>query len=228
LTKTKKAKSRTEVKTKLQSNVKPTRKVKPVSKAKPKDKWSPQSKDLRKSKTSAKRKPQKSVLEEKLETPIKVDGWLKLREQGVVLGNANQRSILLFRVCDDERVLPVWLNPAEALLAAWRANPDRTGSSHKLSREILEDVNVKISECRFSSLQAGSQFIDVLVHRRAKSYWMKARAEESMSFVCEFNPTFWVKESVLKMSQEVEVSMREFHSMPELNEERRRQGRWLF
>ncbi len=118
---------------------------------------------------------------------------------GISIDRENKSPVLILREQDSDRILPVWIGPAEAGAISVALNHMHTPRplTHDLMVTILHSLNVAITGARIIAVREGTFYaeIDLLAHGFPLT--MDCRPSDAVALALRGGAPIYVKEEVL-------------------------------
>lgn len=135
---------------------------------------------------------------------------VETRVNGLVLENKTSQNVVILRETEGERILPIWIGPAEAAAIRRILSEDSFPRplTHDLLHLIVEGLKAKITRVVISDLRENTFFASVFVERDSEVLSVDARPSDSIAVALRAKAPIYVNEELLQPppSQEAESS----------------------
>ena len=119
--------------------------------------------------------------------------------------DANAKShVVILKEKDGERVLPIWIGPAEAQAIARELAGQRFQRplTHDLLANIVEGLKAKVTRVVISELKDNTFFAQLLVDRDGEAVVIDARPSDSIAVALRCGADIFVNEKLLNVPGE--------------------------
>lgn len=125
---------------------------------------------------------------------------VEARVHGLVVEHKTQQNVVILREADGQRILPIWIGPAEA--AAIRRlladEPFPRPLTHDLLQTMVEGLKAKITRVVISELRENTFYAHVILERDAEVVSVDARPSDAIAVALRAKAPLWVNESLLQ------------------------------
>jgi len=118
-------------------------------------------------------------------------------------GESPPRHVVVLREADGDRVLPIWIGPAEARHLAFATVGETTQRpmTYALMRSLLDAAGVRISDVRVTSLADHVFIAAILVNGPTGEATVDARPSDAINIALETSAPIYVSNQVLDLFQ---------------------------
>ena len=116
------------------------------------------------------------------------------------LDRTTNTPVVILREKDGERVLPIWIGPAEASAIAMELQglkPPRP-MTHDLLKQIIVGLGAGVDKVVISSLKDKTYFAELLLVRDGQIYQVDARPSDSIALALRLNAPIFTDASLLE------------------------------
>ena len=108
---------------------------------------------------------------------------VEARVHGLVFDQKQQQHVVVLREAEGERVLPIWIGPAEALaiqrLLSGQAFPRPL--THDLFALVLEGLHARVTRVTIAEMREGTFFATLVIERENSVLSVDARPSDSIA-----------------------------------------------
>ncbi|HET7225733.1 MAG TPA: bifunctional nuclease family protein [Candidatus Eisenbacteria bacterium] len=125
---------------------------------------------------------------------------IETRVNGLILEHKTQQNIVILREVDGDRILPIWIGPAEAqaIRRILSEEPFPRPLTHDLLYLIVEGLKAKIARVVIADLRENTFFASVFVERDAEVLSIDARPSDSIAVALRARAPIYVNEKLLQ------------------------------
>ena len=125
---------------------------------------------------------------------------VEARVHGLVFEQKQQQHVVVLREAEGERVLPIWIGPAEALaiqrLLTGQAFPRPL--THDLFALVLEGLHARVSRVTIAEMHEGTFFATLVIERENNVLSVDARPSDSIAIALRTQAPLFVNEELLQ------------------------------
>jgi bifunctional DNase/RNase len=129
---------------------------------------------------------------------------VEARVQGLVFDQKQQQHVVLLHEAEGERVLPIWIGPAEALaiqrLLSGQAFPRPL--THDLFALVLEGLHARVTRVTIAEMREGTFFATIVIERDSSVLSVDARPSDSIAVALRTGAPLFVNEELLQAPPE--------------------------
>ncbi len=129
---------------------------------------------------------------------------VEARVQGLVFDQKQQQHVVLLREAGGERVLPIWIGPAEAL-AIQRLLSGQTFPrplTHDLFAVVLEGLHARVTRVTIVEMREATFFATIVIEREKSVLSVDARPSDSVAIALRTQAPLFVNEELLQSPPE--------------------------
>jgi bifunctional DNase/RNase len=117
---------------------------------------------------------------------------------GLAIDSANNSPVVLLKEMDGDRVLPVWIGPAEANAIAIRlANVDPPRPlTHDLLQRVIDGAGLKLQRVIISELRLQTFFAELVLEGKGSVMKIDARPSDSIALALRMDAPIFVSDEV--------------------------------
>ena len=136
---------------------------------------------------------------------------VEVKINGLILEHKTQQNIVVLREAGGERLLPIWIGPAEAQAIRRLLSGEQFARplTHDLIQMILEGLKAKVARVVIARLQDNTFFAEVVVKRDGELLAIDARPSDSIAIALRAGAPVFVNEELLQPPPEVEAEPEE-------------------
>lgn len=125
---------------------------------------------------------------------------VETRVNGLILEHKSQQNIVILREVDGDRILPIWIGPAEAqaIRRILSEEPFPRPLTHDLLYLIVEGLKAKIARIVIADLRENTFFASVFVERDSEVISIDARPSDSIAVALRARAPIYVNEKLLQ------------------------------
>ena len=125
---------------------------------------------------------------------------IEVRVNGLILEHKTQQNIVILREAEGQRILPIWIGPAEAqaIRRILSEEPFPRPLTHDLVVITLEGLKAKISRVIIADLRENTFFASVIVEREGEVLSIDARPSDSIALALRAKAPIYVNEKLLQ------------------------------
>lgn len=125
---------------------------------------------------------------------------LEVRVQGLVFDQKQQQHVVVLREAEGERVLPIWIGPAEALaiqrLLSGQAFPRPL--THDLFALVVEGLKARVTRVVIVEMREGTFYASLMIEREKSVLSVDARPSDSIAIALRTQAPVFVNEELLQ------------------------------
>jgi len=129
---------------------------------------------------------------------------VEARVHGLVFEQKQQQHVVVLRESDGERVLPIWIGPAEALaiqrLLTGQAFPRPL--THDLFALVVEGLHARVTRVTIAEMREGTFFATLVIERENSVLSVDARPSDSIAIALRTQAPLFVNEELLQAPPE--------------------------
>jgi bifunctional DNase/RNase len=129
---------------------------------------------------------------------------VEARVQGLVFDQKQQQHVVVLREAEGERVLPIWIGPAEALaiqrLLSGQAFPRPL--THDLFALVIEGLHARVTRVTIVEMREGTFFATIVIEREKSMLTVDARPSDSIAIALRTQAPLYVNEELLQAPPE--------------------------
>ena len=133
---------------------------------------------------------------------------IEMQIKGLMLDPVTNVPIVILRDADGQRVLPIWVGPAEANAIALQvenlASP--RPMTHDLLRDLVASLGASVSRVIISALKAGTFYAYLELKTSSGLVMVDARPSDALALAARTRAPIFVQPAVLEQSRSVEVT----------------------
>ena len=133
---------------------------------------------------------------------------IEMQIKGLMLDPVTNVPIVILRDADGQRVLPIWVGPAEANAIALQvenlASP--RPMTHDLLRDLVASLGASVSRVIISALKAGTFYAYLELKHAGGIVMVDARPSDALALAARTRAPIFVQPAVLEQSRSVEVT----------------------
>jgi bifunctional DNase/RNase len=153
---------------------------------------------------------------------------IEARVNGLILEHKTQQNIVILREAEGQRILPIWIGPAEAQairrILSEEAFPRPL--THDLVVITLEGLKARITRVIIADLRENTFFASVIVEREGEVLSIDARPSDAIALALRAKAPIYVNEKLLQPAPAEEAAAPEGgESRPLSDEEKAEQLR---
>ena len=125
---------------------------------------------------------------------------IEVRVHGLILEQKTQQNIVILREIEGDRILPIWIGPAEAqaIRRFLAEEPFPRPLTHDLIQLVIEGLQARVSRVVIADLKESTFFASVMIEREGQVLSIDARPSDSIAVaLCAKAPIF-VNEKLLQ------------------------------
>ena len=133
---------------------------------------------------------------------------VEMQIKGLMLDPITNVPIVILRDADGQRVLPIFVGPAEANAIALQIEnlaPPRP-MTHDLLRDVVGALGVTVSRVIISDLKASTYYAYLELKQGSDVILVDARPSDALALAARTRAPIFVRQSVLEQEKSVDVS----------------------
>jgi uncharacterized protein len=125
---------------------------------------------------------------------------VETRVNGLILEHKSQQNIVILREVEGDRILPIWIGPAEAqaIRRILSEEPFPRPLTHDLLHLIVEGLKAKVTRVVIADLKENTFFASVFVERDSEVVSIDARPSDSIAVALRARAPIYVNEKLLQ------------------------------
>jgi bifunctional DNase/RNase len=129
---------------------------------------------------------------------------IEVRVHGLILEQKTQQNIVILREIDGDRILPIWIGPAEAqaIRRFLAEEPFPRPLTHDLIQLVVEGLKARVSRVVIADLKESTFFASVLIERGGEVLSIDARPSDSIAVALRAKAPIFVNEELLQQPPE--------------------------
>jgi bifunctional DNase/RNase len=127
---------------------------------------------------------------------------------GLAVDSANESPVVLLKELDGDRVLPIWIGPAEANAIALRlagVDPPRP-LTHDLIQRVLDGAGLTVQRVIISDLQLNTFYAEIVLEGSSSVIKIDARPSDSIALALGARAPIFVSDSLFEQEFGVDPS----------------------
>jgi bifunctional DNase/RNase len=128
---------------------------------------------------------------------------VEARVHGLVFEQKQQQHVVVLRETEGERILPIWIGPAEAL-AIQRLLTGQTFPrplTHDLIALVIEGLHARVTRVVVADVREGTFFATLVIEREKSVLSVDARPSDSIAIALRAQAPIFVNEDLLQDPQ---------------------------
>jgi len=146
---------------------------------------------------------------------------IEMQIKGLMMDPVTGVPIVILRNADNQRVLPIWVDPVEANAIALQienVTPPRP-MTHDLLKNLLTEFDARVQRVVITALRGNTFYAYLDIERQGTRVLVDARPSDALAVALRSRAPVFVDEAVLDQASSVEVSNEQA--------DRERLQRWL-
>ena len=125
---------------------------------------------------------------------------IEVRVHGLILEQKTQQNIVILREIEGERILPIWIGPAEAqaIRRFLAEEPFPRPLTHDLIQLVIEGLQARVSRVVIADLKESTFFASVMIEREGQVLSIDARPSDSIAVALRAKAPIFVNEKLLQ------------------------------
>ena len=125
---------------------------------------------------------------------------IEVRVHGLILEQKTQQNIVILREIEGDRILPIWIGPAEAqaIRRFLAEEPFPRPLTHDLIQLVIEGLQARVSRVVIADLKESTFFASVMIEREGQVLSIDARPSDSIAVALRAKAPIFVNEKLLQ------------------------------
>ena len=125
---------------------------------------------------------------------------IEVRVHGLILEQKAQQNIVILREIDGDRILPIWIGPAEAqaIRRFLAEEPFPRPLTHDLIQLVVEGLKARVSRIVIADLKESTFFASIMIEREGEMLSIDARPSDSIAVALRAKAPIFVNEKLLQ------------------------------
>ena len=125
---------------------------------------------------------------------------IEVRVHGLIVEQKTQQNIVILREIDGDRILPIWIGPAEAqaIRRYLAEEPFPRPLTHDLIQIVIEGLKARVTRVVIADLKESTFFASVMVEREGEVLAIDARPSDSIAIALRARAPIFVSEKLLQ------------------------------
>ena len=125
---------------------------------------------------------------------------IEVRVHGLILEQKTQQNIVILREIEGDRILPIWIGPAEAqaIRRFLAEEPFPRPLTHDLIQLVIEGLQARVSRVVIADLKESTFFASVMIEREGQVLSIDARPSDSIGVALRAKAPIFVNEKLLQ------------------------------
>ena len=125
---------------------------------------------------------------------------IEVRVHGLILEQKTQQNIVILREIEGDRILPIWIGPAEAqaIRRFLAEEPFPRPLTHDLFQLVIEGLQARVSRVVIADLKESTFFASVMIEREGQVLSIDARPSDSIAVALRAKAPIFVNEKLLQ------------------------------
>ena len=125
---------------------------------------------------------------------------VEVRVHGLILEQKTQQNIVILREIEGERILPIWIGPAEAqaIRRFLAEEPFPRPLTHDLIQLVVEGLKARVTRIVIADLKESTFFASILIEREGDVLSIDARPSDSIAVALRAKAPIFVNERLLQ------------------------------
>ena len=124
---------------------------------------------------------------------------IEVKVAGIVIDNKSNSPVMLLREISDEKVLPIYIGPAEAASIAYALENVKAirPLTIDLMKLLIEGTRSKVKRINITSIRNDTFFAEIILETDSKIVSIDARPSDSVALAIRTNSPIYVAEEVM-------------------------------
>ncbi|HEY0093838.1 MAG TPA: bifunctional nuclease family protein [Archangium sp.] len=133
---------------------------------------------------------------------------IKLRVQSLGLDQANKSPVVLLQEAAGERILPIWIGPAEASAIAMELAGMKFSRplTHDLFPSIIAGLGGTLTRVLITRVEDNTYFAELVIQRGDEVFTVDARPSDSIAIALRTSADLFADDELLDSSPEITVN----------------------
>jgi bifunctional DNase/RNase len=125
---------------------------------------------------------------------------IEVRVHGLILEQKSQQNIVILREVEGERILPIWIGPAEAqaIRRYLAEEPFPRPLTHDLIQLVIEGFKGRVSRIVIADLKESTFFASIVIERDGDVLSIDSRPSDSIAVALRAKAPIFVNEKLLQ------------------------------
>lgn len=127
---------------------------------------------------------------------------IEVNVSGLAIDERNKTPVVLLQEAGGERVLPIWIGPAEASAIAMELAGKKFARplTHDLMKTIVDGLGATVVRVDITSIEENTFFAKIYLRRDSDIISIDARPSDSIALALRAEAAIYVEESLIKSS----------------------------
>ena len=139
---------------------------------------------------------------------------IELFPNGISVGSALGRPVLILKDKSGVEVLPVWMQSLDAGVALAEMSHTTGATPHSVTRRVLEALGMYLESCTFVEIVGHHQYVLLTLRSTIEGSdlvkTLKVRADEAMSFCLQGRTRFFSAKSLMVTARSLDADLTRF------------------
>ena len=133
---------------------------------------------------------------------------IKLRVQSLGVDQANKSPVVLLQEAEGERILPIWIGPAEASAIAMELAEMKFSRplTHDLFPSIISGLGGKLTRVLITRVEDNTYYAELVIQRDDEVFTVDARPSDSIAIALRTSADLFADEELLDGSPVITVA----------------------
>lgn len=136
---------------------------------------------------------------------------IEMRVTGLTIDPLTNTPIVILKDMEEKRAIPIWIGLFEASAIATELEKVSFSRpmTHDLLRDILQDLNVKVTKIEISDLKNNTFYANIYLNKNGNNIVVDSRPSDAIAIALRVNAPIFVDQKVVEKSRSIDLGGKE-------------------
>lgn len=136
---------------------------------------------------------------------------IEMRVTGLTIDPLTNTPIVILKDMEEKRAIPIWIGLFEASAIATELEKVSFSRpmTHDLLRDILQDLNVKVTKIEISDLKNNTFYANIYLNKNGNNIVVDSRPSDAIAIALRMNAPIFVDQKVVEKSRSIDLGGKE-------------------
>ena len=132
---------------------------------------------------------------------------IEMRVTGLTIDPLTNTPIVILKDMEEKRAIPIWIGLFEASAIATELEKVSFSRpmTHDLLRDILQDLNVKVTKIEISDLKNNTFYANIYLNKNGNNIVVDSRPSDAIAIALRVNAPIFVDQKVVEKSRNIDL-----------------------
>jgi len=130
----------------------------------------------------------------------------KVSIAGMTMDPASNTPIIILKLVEDDRAIPIWIGLLEAtsIASALQNIKFDRPMTHDLFKNFIENMNIDVTKIEVCDLKDNTYYAKIYFTSEKQSFDMDARPSDAIAIALRFKAPIYVDDKIIEQSKQME------------------------